>query len=152
MRPIAEAVAFPYVVLFLGLLLAYMVYSEWARLDSRYPIAAALGLLVITAVVDATGDVGVANTLAEYVFFLLAAGVVLLLVDHAREGRAVPATSASAAGQSEAADPTQQGQGPADEALDGPEQEPVSLVDAPGREHDQDEQSGGAEPDHGQAP
>ena len=38
---------FPYVAAFLVLLLAYMVYSQWARLDSRYPIAAALLLLVI---------------------------------------------------------------------------------------------------------
>ena len=72
---------------FLGLLLIYMVYSEWARLDSRYLVGAALLLLIITAVVDAAGETGVANTLSAYVFFLLAGGVVLLLVDHVREER-----------------------------------------------------------------
>ncbi len=77
----------PYSTVFLGLLLAYMIYSQWARLDSRLPIAAALGLLVITAIVDALGNVTIANVFAEYVFFLLAGGVVLLLADHVRESR-----------------------------------------------------------------
>ncbi|MGC2289762.1 MAG: hypothetical protein WA688_07905 [Thermoplasmata archaeon] len=75
----------PYTDLFLGLLGAYMVYSAWTRLDSRYPIAGALVLLVVAAVVDAAGATGAANAIAVYVFFLLAAGVVLLLVDHLRE-------------------------------------------------------------------
>jgi len=75
----------PYTEIFLGLLVAYMVYSVWARLDGRIPIGAALVLLVVTAIVDAAGDVDAANSLAEFVFFLLAAGVVLLLVEHLRE-------------------------------------------------------------------
>jgi hypothetical protein len=86
-------VTFPYTGVFLGLLGAYMIYSEWARLDSRYLIAGALVLLVVAAVVDAAGATGAANTIAVYVFFLLAGGVVLLLVDHVREGRPAPATS-----------------------------------------------------------
>lgn len=76
---------FPFVPAFLVLLAVYMVYSAWARLDPRYPIGAALLLLVVTAIVDAAGSTGVANTLAEFVFFLLAAGVVLLLLDHVLE-------------------------------------------------------------------
>jgi hypothetical protein len=84
----------PYTDIFLGLLGAYMVYSAWARLDSRYLIAGALVLLVAAAIVDASGATGAANTLAVYVFFLLAGGVVLLLVDHVREERtATPAES-----------------------------------------------------------
>ena len=84
----------PYTDIFLGLLGAYMVYSAWARLDSRYLIAGALVLLVAAAAVDASGATGAANTLAVYVFFLLAGGVVLLLVDHVRgDRRAVPAGS-----------------------------------------------------------
>lgn len=78
---------FPYTDLFLALLGAYMVYSQWARLDSRYPIAGALVLLVVAAVVDAAGATDAANTIAVYVFFLLAGGVVLLLIDHVRDGR-----------------------------------------------------------------
>ncbi len=75
----------PYTELFVGLLVAYMVYSAWARLDSRYLIAGALALLVAAAIVDAGGATGAANTLAVYVFLLLAGGVVLLLVDHVRD-------------------------------------------------------------------
>lgn len=79
---------FPYAEAFLALFLAYMVYSAWAGIDPRYPIGAALALLVATAIVDALGDVATANTLAEYVFFLLGGGVILLLIDHVRESRA----------------------------------------------------------------
>ena len=82
----------PYTEIFLGLLAGYMVYSAWARLDSRYLIAGALVLLVAAAIVDAAGAAAVANTLAVYVFLLLAGGVVLLLVDHVREERRPSAT------------------------------------------------------------
>lgn len=77
----------PYTDLFLGLLGGYMGYSVWARLDSRYLIAGALGLLLVTAVIDASGATAAANGLAIFVFLLLAGGVVLLLVDHVREER-----------------------------------------------------------------
>jgi len=86
-RGTGSPVGFPYVPVFLVLLLIYMVYSEWVRLDSRYLIGAALLLLAVTAVVDALGATGTANLLAEFVFFLLGGGVVLLLVDHVRERR-----------------------------------------------------------------
>ncbi len=74
-------------VAFLVTLLLYMIYSQWVGLDSRYPIGGALILLVVAAVADAAGATPVANTLAIYTFYLLAGGVVLLLVDHIREGR-----------------------------------------------------------------
>jgi hypothetical protein len=83
-------VSFPFAEVFLALLAVYMVYSVWTGLDARYPIAAALLLLVVTAVVDALGNTDAANTLAEFVFFLLGAGVLLLLIDHVRESRAPP--------------------------------------------------------------
>lgn len=109
----------PYPLLFLGLLLVYMVYSERAGLDSRYLVAAALGLLVVTAVVDAVGDVAAANALAEYVFLLLAGGVVLLLIDHLRTARqpspGAPPPSAAAGPSSETA---HERNGPADQMLD----------------------------------
>lgn len=130
---------FPYVPVFLALLLAYMVYSQWARLDSRYPIAAALMLLVVTAVIDAAGAVAVANTLAEFVFFLLAGGVVLLLLDHARESRSPGPASAVGTTDARAPDAPQGGQGTADEPLERSEQQPVALVNAPRREYDEDE-------------
>jgi hypothetical protein len=103
-------VTFPYTDLFLGLLGAYMVYSAWARLDSRYLIAGALVLLVVAAIVDAGGATGAANTLAIYVFYLLAGGVVLLLVDHVREERPSPQseTPPSKRGGNGAQDPASQ--------------------------------------------
>lgn len=67
-----------------------MVYSEWAGLDSRFLLIAALLLLGVTAVADSVGALGAANTFAEYVFLLLAGGVVLLLVDHLRDGARAP--------------------------------------------------------------
>lgn len=77
----------PYDAVFLALLAVYLVYSVWQRVDSRYPIVAALVLLVITAIVDAAGASGEADTLAVFVFFLLAGGVLLLLIDSFRPGR-----------------------------------------------------------------
>lgn len=113
----------PYPLVFLGLLVLYMVYSEWAGLDSRYPVAAALGLLVVTAVVDALGNVPAANTLAEYVFLLLAGGVVLLLVDHLRAGRAAaPGPPTSSAAPDPSGQPAHERHGSPDQVLDRPEQ------------------------------
>ncbi len=106
--PIRPIVTVPYPDLFIGLLGAYMLYSAWARLDSRFLIGAALILLVVAAVIDAGGATGTANALAVYVFFLLAGGVVLLLVDHVREERPAPSTETptSKGGSGGAQDPT----------------------------------------------
>ncbi len=116
---------FPYVLVFLVLLLAYMAYSEWARLDSRSLIAGALALLVATALVDAAGATDIANTLAEFVFFLLAGGVILLLIDHARDGSGQPRETGWGSGlrtwKPESADATQDRQGSADQPLERPE-------------------------------
>lgn len=89
---------FPYDAVFLGLLVVYLVYSAWQRLDSRYPIIAALVLLVVTAIVDAAGASGEADTLAIFVFFLLAGGVLLLLIDSFRTERGEAAHPATATG------------------------------------------------------
>lgn len=135
--------AVPYTEIFLGLLLAYMVYSAWARLDGRYPIGAALVLLVAAAVTDAAGATSAANTLAIFVFFLLAAGVILLLVEHIREGRS-PGPDASLPGeeavaQAPVAEAAQPGELAADEPLDHLEGKPVPPVDAPRDEGHEDE-------------
>ncbi len=159
-QPAAEGrwfVTFPYVEVFLALLFAYMVYSVWAGLDGRYPIAAALVLLVVTAVTDALGATAAANTLAEYVFFLLGAGVVLLLVEHVREGRSAargaPAPEALAATtEAVATDAPHEAERPAEQPLDRLEEQSVSVVDAAGRQDDEREQSGDGQPDPGQRP
>ena len=146
--------AFPYTEVFLGLLLAYMVSSVWARLDARYPIAAALVLLVVTAVVDAAGEGASANTLAEYVFFLLGAGVVLLLIEHVRKAPDTGTTAGRVGSESPAdtvsADPSHPGEGHAEDSLHGVEQEPVPLVHALRDEDQDDEQHGHTQPDGGQ--
>lgn len=132
--------SFPYVTAFLALLVAYMVFSVWAGLDARYPIAGALVLLVATAVTDALGDSTTANTLAEYVFFLLGAGIVLLLIDHVRAGRAARRSrDPSAAAHGVAAEPSEPGEGPAHDPLDRLEEEPIPVVDALGRENEEHE-------------
>ena len=74
-----------YLTAFLVLLLVYGGYSFYVRLDPRYPIAAGLLLLVLTALLSASGAVDSAATAADYAFLLLAAGVVLLLADRARD-------------------------------------------------------------------
>jgi len=132
----------PYAAIFGGLLLVYMAYSVWARLDGRYPIAAALVLLVVTAVVDALGNGGLADTLAEFVFFLLAAGVVLLLVEHLRDRprTAAPAPTPVLPAQGVPPDPSEQREGPTEQPLEGLQQEAVPVVHGPGDDHRDDEQ------------
>ncbi len=146
--------AFPSTEVFLGLLVGYMVYSVWARLDARYPIAAALVLLVATAVVDALGSTASANTLAEFVFFLLGAGVVLLLIDHVREGRGTSApTEPPPSGptpQTVPSDLSYPDQRNAEESLDSIEQEPVPLIHALRDEDQNKEQYRDPQPHAGQ--
>lgn len=139
--------SFPYVESFLALLVAYMGYSVWAGLDARYPIAAALALLVATAIVDASGNTAAANTLAEYVFFLLGAGVVLLLIDHVRDSRRRSSDPVHPSAQGESAQTAEPGERPTDQALDRVEQQPVPVVDAPGREYQEDEQQRDSQPE-----
>lgn len=142
---------FPFVPAFLVLLLVYVVYSEWAGLDSRFLLGAALGLLVVTAIVDAAGATATASTLSEYVIFLLAGAVVLLLVDHLRSrwwsdggpgGR-----SRLRAGDPKTSEPTHERQRSTDQPFDGPEEQPVPLVHRPGREDDEHEDPRDPEPD-----
>ncbi len=109
----------PYVVVFVVLLVVYVGYSLWARLDPRYPIGAALVLLIVAAVTDAAGGVGAANVLAEFVFLLLGAGVLLLLLEHVREGRRSATPSGGATGDAQAADAAEQRERSADQPLDG---------------------------------
>lgn len=142
----------PYTLAFLGLLGAYGVYSVWAKLDPRYPVAGGLALLVVSAVVDAAGASPTANTLATYVFYLLGAGVLLLLVDHARTARR-DASSAPASGGKAAAegrDTADERDRSAKDPLDHLEQQPVAVVDRPGEHDGEKEVPGNAEPDHRQ--
>jgi len=109
----------PYTTIFVGLLVVYLAYSAWARLDGRYPIGAALALLVVTAVVDSAGYVTAANSLAEFVFFLLAGGVVLLLIEHVRDRPvAAAASSTEASPEGVSAQASEERKGPTEQTLD----------------------------------
>lgn len=88
-----------YLDAFLLLLALYVGYSLWARLDGRLPVAGALILLVLLAVLDASGNTSAANEVAVYVFFLLVAGALLLLVDHYRRPRRIPSSAHRAPGE-----------------------------------------------------
>jgi len=144
----------PYTAIFVGLLVAYMVYSVWARLDGRYPIGAALALLVVTAIVDASGATETANTLAEFVFFLLGGGVVLLLIEHLRERAAPkpPTAPESLPPESVPSEPPEERKGTTQEPFERLEQQPVAVVDGPGHEDRHDEPEGKPEPEDGKGP
>ncbi len=116
--------AVPYSEIFLGLLVVYMVYSEWAGLDSRYLIAGGLVLLVVTAVADAAGSIAAANAFAVYVFYLLAGGVVLLVVDQIRAARRGSSGGSGPGGPTPvpSAQPVDERERAADHPLDRPEE------------------------------
>jgi len=144
----------PYITIFVGLLVAYMAYSVWANVDGRYPIGAALALLVVTAVVDAAGDTNAANELAEFVFFLLAGGVVLLLIEHVRDRSSPNRAPASGGGPPQGVPPeaSEERKRPTDQALHGLEEKPVPLVDRPGGEDRDHEEQRDADSEDGQRP
>ena len=77
----------PFLAIFIPLLAAYLFSSEWAGLDSRYPIGMALALLVVSAIEEAVGNGQVADALTQFVFFLLLGGVLLLFIDYLKKSR-----------------------------------------------------------------
>ncbi|MGP8078536.1 MAG: hypothetical protein ACLP78_07705 [Thermoplasmata archaeon] len=121
-RPLGTTMNLPYFLAFLALLVGYMIYSVEARLDPRYPVGAALVLLVVAAVADALGSTASANTFLEYVFLLLTGGVVLLLVDHLRSGRGSVGSIGAVASPGPAGQPVDERERPPDQPLDRPEQ------------------------------
>lgn len=136
-----------YTDLFLILLAAYSIYSVIVRLDPRYPVAGALLLLVAAAVADAGGSTATANSLAEFCFLLLAAGVLLLLIEHLREARGSPVAIPVdlVPGREVAGEATDPGHRSAEDPFDRLEQQSVPPVDAPGNDHDDEERRGDAE-------
>jgi hypothetical protein len=149
--------SFPYLAVFGILLLVYVGYSLWERLDPRYPIGAALVLLVATAITEAVGASPQADTLAEYVFLLLVGGVVLMLLDQVRpRAGSSPRENSLGRGtrvsEEQPTDPADQGELPSQEPLDDLEQKSVAPVDAAGGHDDQDEQPRHGESHDGERP
>lgn len=68
------------------LFLLYFIISLVHRLDSRYPIVAALTLLFFTAILLVQEKEDFANQIAIYAYYFLVIGVVLQLVEYVREG------------------------------------------------------------------
>lgn len=77
--------ALPDYVVFIVVLSAYIWWSERAGLDSRYPFFMAIGLLVAGVLTEMSRDYAAALVLSEFVFFLIAGGIVTLIIDHLRE-------------------------------------------------------------------
>lgn len=57
------------------------------KFDGRIPIGYAILLLIIAAVILATGDEDLANQLAIYTYWLLVVGVICLTIEYIREER-----------------------------------------------------------------
>lgn len=131
---------FPAVPVFLVLLAAYTAYSWWSSLDPRYPLFAAFALLLLCAGLAAVGQLGVANTVAVFVFLLLGSGVLLMLMTLLRERRrARPSAGHRAPGEVTGEPPHDRDLAP-EHPLDGLEQEPVADIEAPRDEDHDDEQ------------
>jgi hypothetical protein len=80
-------VSVPFIEIFLVLFGAYLFFSEWIGLDSRYPILLAIVLLAAAALSDALGDLALATVSTEYALLVLTGGLFLLIVAHFREDR-----------------------------------------------------------------
>ena len=69
-------------MLFLGFFVASLLFG----VDSRFPIAAGLGLIVLVAVIMAFNIVSIsAEAVAVYAYYFLVIGVVLQLIRHIRK-------------------------------------------------------------------
>jgi hypothetical protein len=73
-----------YVLIFLPLVGAYLLWSGLFDLDSRYPIAGAFLILTVAAFADAAGDLKTSGTLVGFALILFLGGFVLLIIDYFR--------------------------------------------------------------------
>ncbi|HEV2317187.1 MAG TPA: hypothetical protein VGV89_06400 [Thermoplasmata archaeon] len=100
-----------------ALVLGYVGYSWWARLDARYPLIGGTFLAIVAGVASWRGELGLAIDLAKYATILFGGGVLLLLIDtawvRARVARILSVTRGKVSG-----DPTGSGQRAADHPLD----------------------------------
>ncbi len=71
------------VIVFAFYFLAALIY----RIDTRYPVLAAIGSLVLAAILLAQHNEALANKVAIYAYYFLVVGVLLILVEYVREGK-----------------------------------------------------------------
>jgi hypothetical protein len=114
-----------YTVLFVVLLVAYEGYAFWARLDPRFPLLGALGLILLGAAASELMAPGTAEVLGIFGFLMLLAGMAGLLFAPFRRPTADAAPAARA-------DPVDHRDPAADPRLDDLQQHPVPVVDGPG--------------------
>ena len=67
-----------------AVILVYTIATIRFKLDGRAPIAIALSLLVVSAVILAVGNEGLANNAAIVCYYFLVSGVVILFVEYLR--------------------------------------------------------------------
>jgi len=77
--PLGEIIVFASITL-------YSIGVVCFRLDPRLAIAVALTVFIAATITMVLGMMDLAQELAVYTFYLLVAGVVLLLIHHIREG------------------------------------------------------------------
>jgi hypothetical protein len=113
-----------YTLVFVALLAVYDAYAFWARVDPRYPIYGALGLILVGAAASQENAPGTAQVLGIFGFLALLAGVVGVLLAPRRRPRPAEPPAAPA-------EPVHQGQGSPDPGLDHPDEHPIAVVDGP---------------------
>lgn len=132
-----------YQIAFAVVLLVYLGTSYWARLDPRWPIVGAIGLVGAAALATAVGDAALATTLAPYALLLIAGGVVLLLIAPGAEPSAGPPAGGPSAQSSEGSN---EGDRTPQDPLDHLQQHPVPVIDRAGDHDDEHEEPGDGEP------
>lgn len=73
-------------IIVLAAIALYIIMVASFRLEPRVAIAVAFAVLIASAITMLLGMKDLSEQLAIYTFYLLVAGVVLLLIHHIREG------------------------------------------------------------------
>jgi hypothetical protein len=73
-------------IIALAAIAIYIIVMAYLRLEPRVTIVVAFALLIASAITMLLGMDDLSEQLAIYTFYLLVAGVVLLLIHHIREG------------------------------------------------------------------
>ncbi len=63
----------------------YFILSLIFKIDPRYPVMAAIGCLILAAMLLAFGNETLANKIAIYAYYFLVVGVLLNIVEYIKE-------------------------------------------------------------------
>lgn len=67
----------------------YFLVALFYKLDPRYPILAAIGSLILSAILLVQKKEYLANKVAIYAYYFLVVGVLLNLIEYVREGEKI---------------------------------------------------------------